>query len=178
MRWALPKGNVFSLALLSCCPCWCLRCQPWKGPIIQRWRMVSTPTPSIYGILLETWKRSGKRYGRFCFDTIFDMIGLYSLQNYLSALMNNQVSLSTQAKHCSWEARRGLGASMGVKSLTENSRVFNTFFFWQFPIYSLLLCSCVIVWIQDSIPFPSKLQRNVSGLIVIFKFFRKGGPEI
>lgn len=45
-----------------------------------------------------------------------------------------------------------LGRFHGCKSVMENSRVFDTFFFLQFPIYALLLCSCVVVWIQDSIP--------------------------
>ena len=130
--------------------------------------MVSTP--SIYGILLEgTWKRSVKGYDSFFDEIIFGMIHLYSLQKYLSTLTNNEVSLckiswmmfhsrpSAQAKHCSWEARRGLGVSMGVKSVMENRRFF-IHFFLQFPIYALLFCSCMIVWIQDSIPFPSNLQ--------------------
>ena len=121
-------------------------------------------------VLEGTWKRSVKGNYSF-FDKLFDMIYLYSLQNYLSTLTNNEVSLckiswvmfhsrpSTQAKHCSWEARRGLGVSMGVKSVMENRRIFHTCFFClQFPIYALLFCSCMIVWIQDSIPFPSNLQ--------------------
>lgn len=149
--------------------------------------MVSTP--SIYGILLEgTWKRSVKGYDSFFDEIIFGMIHLYSLQKYLSTLTNNEVSLckiswmmfhsrpSTQAKHCSWEARRGLGVSMGVKSVMENRRFFIHFFFAisNLCLAFLLLHDCL----DPRFNTLSFQPANVSGLIVIFKFFRKGGPEI
>lgn len=87
MRWALPKGNVFSLALLSCCPCWCLRCQPWN-PIYESMEVA---------FMAFFWKGHEKDQWKdmivFFDEIIFDMIHLYSLQKYLSTLTNNEVSL-------------------------------------------------------------------------------------
>lgn len=146
--------------------------------------MVSTP--SIYGILLEgTWKRSVKGYDSFFDEIIFGMIHLYSLQKYLSTLTNNEVSLckiswmmfhsrpSTQAKHCSWEARRGLGVSMGVKSVMENRRFFIHFFFCNFQF---MPCFSALAWL-----FGSKIQYPFLPTCKCVRFdchlqvFQKGG---